>query len=687
MRTLVTFGVMALVLVGCKEPDPSLVSGSSTMAASADGSSLYVPDADNGTLVKVNLTSGALESVLLGVEPSRILRIGTTVYVTLAGEGSVALIEDGEQGLQLLDVIKVGAEPYGIAALPDGSAIYVCLGTEDAVVELDPADLTELRRFSVPGQPRWIVMHQRGSHAYVGSAFGGLVHRIDLAEGEVREVALPQMQRGVSADRRNGVPGDAGEDTIVELVPRVTGDLAISPAGDNLAVPVLYVDNTTSVGGPDPSAEHGEFEENSGGGGGYASGNLEGLTRFNPAVVVMPLALGEANEHRATATLVSGQAATQSGMGLPMDADGRPILEAGDDFFESENTRVRGYLSSLTFEPAGHAILATIEGASTVAVVPTHPVQEGVPFNFDDDDIFFGNGEFEATTTVMIGTSEGPRGILFTDDQTAWSYNFIGRSVTRLPYDSADELLDLQLSEGVMREMFLFGAATWNAGATFPMAPSLLAPDVLEGRRMFYSATMPAMASAGAGVSCATCHFEGRNDGLTWTFDHGLRQTPSLAGVVSMSAPVTWTNSVGSVAEEAFITSQGRMGGDGILTSQTLDLAAFIDFTRDADVPLRGSDSAAVARGRGIFERADTACATCHSGERYTDNKSYAMVGEASVNTPALVGVAASGPYLHDGSAETLTDLLRSADRIGMGSTAGLTETELADLELYVRSL
>ena len=43
-------------------------------------------------------------------------------------------------------------------------------------------------------------------------------------------------------------------------------------------------------------------------------------------------------------------------------------------------------------------------------------------------------------------------------------------------------------------------------------------------------------------MSCGTCHFEGRNDGLTWHLDDQVRQTPSLAGAVSVTAPFTWTS-------------------------------------------------------------------------------------------------------------------------------------------------
>jgi hypothetical protein len=57
---------------------------------------------------------------------------------------------------------------------------------------------------------------------------------------------------------------------------------------------------------------------------------------------------------------------------------------------------------------------------------------------------------------------------------------------------------------------------------------------------MFFSATDPKLATAAQDVACAFCHFEGRDDGLTWRFEHGPRQTPSLAGPVSEMPPFRW---------------------------------------------------------------------------------------------------------------------------------------------------
>jgi len=94
-----------------------------------------------------------------------------------------------------------------------------------------------------------------------------------------------------------------------------------------------------------------------------------------------------------------------------------------------------------------------------------------------------------------------------------------------------------------------------------------------------------------------------------------------------------------------------------------------------------------VLRGRDLFLDPDIGCAHCHAGVRFTDNNAYDLFGLTGVNTPTLVGIVATAPYLHDGRADTLRDeLLTGRDR-QMGNTAGLTDAHLDDLEAYLRSL
>ena len=75
------------------------------------------------------------------------------------------------------------------------------------------------------------------------------------------------------------------------------------------------------------------------------------------------------------------------------------------------------------------------------------------------------------------------------------------------------------------------------------------------------------------------------------------------------------------------------------------------------------------------------------AGEAFTDNQSWSMFGLTNVNTPTLAGIAGSGPYLHDGRASTLRDVLLFARTGEMGDTSMLSDAELDDLTAYLESL
>jgi hypothetical protein len=58
------------------------------------------------------------------------------------------------------------------------------------------------------------------------------------------------------------------------------------------------------------------------------------------------------------------------------------------------------------------------------------------------------------------------------------------------------------------------------------------------------------------------------------------------------------------------------------------------------------------------------------------------------IDTPMLPGVAATAPYLHDGSAATLRDVLVTANPLGLhGSVSGLSAAEIDSLVEYLLEL
>ncbi|MFM1800802.1 MAG: hypothetical protein RJA81_154, partial [Planctomycetota bacterium] len=119
-----------------------------------------------------------------------------------------------------------------------------------------------------------------------------------------------------------------------------------------------------------------------------------------------------------------------------------------------------------------------------------------------------------------------------------------------------------------------------------------------------------------------------------------------------------------------------------------------LDFPPNPFLNKDGSLSEAATRGRKVFESAKAACNSCHGGPEFTDGKIHDVgLDEPGSryfghNPPSLRGTYDKYPYLHDGGAKSLRDVLsgdHAPDKVtGLGE---LTEQELDDLIEYVKSL
>ena len=81
-------------------------------------------------------------------------------------------------------------------------------------------------------------------------------------------------------------------------------------------------------------------------------------------------------------------------------------------------------------------------------------------------------------------------------------------------------------------------------------------------------------------------------------------------------------------------------------------------------------------------------CSTCHRPPLFTDRLPSTVGTGAAFDTPHLLDVAASAPYLHDGRALTLEEIwtVHSLDD-QHGVTSDLTKAELNDLVVFLGSL
>lgn len=542
------------------------------------GEGLLAVDPDRSAVSWLGL-AGQQGELTVGKEPARLLRLGEATYVSLRGERAVLELLGSGKALRIGRRFAVGAEPYGLAAVKD--RLFVACGLSGTVEEIDLASGSVVRTFPVPDQPRWLAAST--TNVYVGSALAGTISSIQISSGVVAPVKMPSP---------------AGAATGHPMIPRITGDLSLSPDGTNLVVPVQLTDS--HVVDPDlPTTAYYGPEVKSG---------------FIPALADIPIA-----------------------------ADGTP---ADGGITVTPLSTNLSYPTSVIHDASGVNIYVAIEGSSVVVALPALP-RKRQPY-------------LDLVNRLSIETTY-PESFAIGDDGQVFLRSRLLRKVLAARAPSGD------------------GWVSMSPIAALP--PSGLAPEIERGRRLFFDAVDGT--TGPMGLSCSSCHFEGRTDGLTWVLPGGPRNTPSLAEQVSERAPLRWSGDRATIADDAQQTA-ALLGGT-LTIEQAAEIQRFVESIPGVDLPLHGAPPEMMSPGRQAFERAG--CAGCHGGAVLSDLVQHELGGRGSVKTPSLTGVAATPPFLHDGSVATLEELVERAKELELGDTSLLSKDERAALVTYLKSL
>lgn len=201
------------------------------------------------------------------------------------------------------------------------------------------------------------------------------------------------------------------------------------------------------------------------------------------------------------------------------------------------------------------------------------------------------------------------------------------------------------------------------------------------GHELFHLGTV-------GGIACASCHPEGGEDGQVWTFAGlGERRTQNISGGISGTEPFHWSGDMETFGKLAHDVFQARMSGPQMGEEYVGSLFRWIDKIPSM-APPTPEDPAAVERGKAVFNHSEVGCATCHSGERLTNNGTFNVATGGPFQVPSLLGLAWRAPYMHTGCAKTLDarfDSCGGGD--AHGKTSQLSSQERADLVAYLESL
>ena len=576
---------------------------------------------------------------------------GTRLYVLCQGADEVRVL-DAATG-RVLRTISVGHLPRGFSFSPDGARLFVVNSWDDTVTVIDTQSGRVKATWAAGFEPSSVVEDRPGKLLYVADRIGNNVTVLDAATGE--EKTTLAAGRGASY-------------------------LTMAADGSRLYATHVY---------PNPSSRQG----------GNRTPPQSEITVIDPAqarvVDRMPLPDIAGVFHVAVSRDGRlGVAAELHPKNLVPMAHvehgwvfGNTLTVFGADVGRSvevpldELDRYYALPFGVAITPDKSRIYVTHGGSDCVTVIDVRKMLTYIrahPEPFAED--------LSASANYVVGrvpVGKNPRGLVLSRDG--------GRLYVANRLDDSVSVISTRENR-VVQTIRLAGPEKVSA--------------LRRGEQTFYHAN-----SFQGQFGCSNCHIDSTFDGLQWDLEpDGFgrdivdnRLLEDLRG----TEPFKWNGSNPSIAIEC-----GPRTEMYFWRSQTFDdltLADLVLYIRH--LPLRpnrwraadGALTPAQERGRAIFNRTvdklgqpipeGNRCAYCHSGPKGTNQKSFDVgTGKWTDNsgvldTPQLMNVALTAPYLHDGSAKSLEEIWTVFNPHDQhGRTNDLTKDELNDLIEYLRT-
>lgn len=661
---------------------------SSSRALAVRGDDLLVVDKDNGNLVVMNRESMTVSTTIsLGNNPENVL-VGPSgdAWVTVRGTGEVVHIGADNQ---IIKRIEIGNEPFGMAMDTAEARLYVTLSEQDAVVALAPRTLEVTSWMTTLDTPRGLALSSGRLH---------VVHQHDdafsiaLVNGELSDTSAlssVSLRRGIPSDHMGGRQLSTVHATraIAATVHPQNGSVLVAHVQAQPGTDAQFLDDVMREGLPDvePSS------------GGYGGSSASSSRAFNVPVRPVETSVSQVTASGTAATTYADHPVQDPKTGEPMT---HLISQPSDINHHPTHTLalMTGYGSD--------QVLVLNTAASDPMLSPVGLVEVGwapkaVTFSADGTRAYVLNHQALSVSEIdLTPFFEMKTSIKAPDLDAGGSFN--GGMAQRF-MESTDEDGNTDTfvppAASYVRSLSTTKPLNLRARRTSSYGVDRRSAAVKRGQRVFTFSRNGNMSHAGQ-FACATCHFEGREDKLVWVIDDGPRQTPSLAGRLHDTGPFNWAGTKVEL-QGNMVQTVARMGGQGLEENEIKDLEKFLLSLPEVvnpNVRADGELNEEQAWGRDLFNRADVGCASCHSGSSFTDgrnhdvdtaNKTERLVWEhrrdrgdvvaespAILNTPTLRGLFYTAPYLHDGSAETLLDVLELAPNMGKPGLLSLEEKQ-----------
>jgi len=612
-------------------PTATAPRATSTMAFDAARNRVWVVNSDSNTVTAINAADNTLRfEMTMDTDPQTLAQAPDgRIWVVNQGSATISVLNPDTGALAQTITLPPGSRPYGIVFNPLQTAAFVTLQGSGRLLRLDPRTGAIQATLTLGTSPRGMAVDGNSSRLFVTRFVS------PATRGEIIEV----NPGAFAVTRTLTLATDPGPDNEAagRGVPNFLNSIAIQPDGRRAWIPSKK-DNT-----------------------------LRGLFRDgNPLTF-----------ESTVRTIVS-------------QVDLATNLEVLPDRIDLND---RDMANVVVFSPQGDYAFVSTQGTNQIEVIDAY------------------NGRI---STGIVNLGRAPRGMLITPAGRLYVNAFMSRSVS--VFDVRGILDSTSNTSTKLAEIDTVGT-------------ELLTSTVLNGKRIFYNADDRRM-NRDKYISCASCHQDGGSDGRVFDFTdrgEGLRKTIPLNGRRGTGqGRVHWTANFDEIQDFEH-DIRGPFGGTGFMSdaqfntgtrnqplgntkagvSADLDaLAAYVtSLGKVGRSPFRAANGALTAdaqAGQALFNGA-ARCSTCHSGADFTDSargvlhdvgtikaSSGKRMGAAltGFDTPTLRGAWDAAPYLHDGSAATLMDVLTTAnpgDR--HGSTSALTVQQRQQLVAYLQQI
>lgn len=539
--------------------------------------------------------------------------------------------------LKLLHEIPVGLHPEGVAWIGKSGSLACCIYGTDEIVILDATAGNITRRVPVFDEPYGIVSSSDGTRLFATLEYPGQILDINPADGAIRKTwQVGSMLRGLalSPDQKFLLTTEYLTSKVLRVsTTDGTVQQTFEPAStDNLARQIVIA----------PSADRAWF------------------THIRSRVTAAH-GNGSIFPYVSVARLTGPAAGTR--IRVPLDT--------------IRGTRVTANPWDCDVTPDGRTLCVAFAGTNDMYLL-----------NITDN-----HTELDFKAALQLGNN--PRAVRCSPDGSAVLVcNALDFNVVAFSLQDGRELGRVAVTKCPLDEQLLLG------------------------KKLFYTA-LPPMTSRGW-ISCSSCHPDGDADGRTWQQPEGLRNTQPMNGLAS-THPLHWSADRDEVHDFEHTIRGKLMQGRGLLqgtlpealaepiAGRSTALDALAAYTNSHSFTLspyaKQGLTEAAKRGQLIFHSEKTGCATCHSGPLYSDSQPAPPdqlrlhnVGTGNddpselmgprYDTPTLLGIYRSAPYLHHGRAATLHDVLTTANpKDQHGKTSQLTPAEINDLVEFLKAL